>query len=209
MIRRKTKIAVLLAAAFGLSACGGAMNKNVLSDAFWNNNIFNPDSASSSSRGIGELATGNYIAAENQFQTALKKNPQDVNALLGLGLIYQNNGQTVKARQMYEAILAIRPDDKQQFVIWKNLSTRPVSEIASVNLALIESGGVLTSMGREAGVQPPVSEMQPIGVAPSGAAMTARQLPSGMPGVGAGAMAPVGLPAFAEADPTSCRGSRP
>ena len=185
------------------------MNKNVLSDAFWNNNIFNPDSASSSSRGIGELATGNYIAAENQFQTALKKNPQDVNALLGLGLIYQNNGQTVKARQMYEAILAIRPDDKQQFVIWKNLSTRPVSEIASVNLALIESGGVLTSMGREAGVQPPVSEMQPIGVAPSGAAMTARQLPSGMPGVGAGAMAPVGLPAFAEADPTSCRGSRP
>ena len=74
--------------------------------------------------------------------------------MLGLGILYQNTGQIVKAREMYEALLAIRPDQSQQFVVWKNISTRPISEIASVNLALLESGGVLSSMGRgAAGIQ--------------------------------------------------------
>lgn len=198
--RRMTGIAVLLAASIGLSACGGALGPGVFQGDFWNAGILNPTGSSTSSRGLGELAQGNYITAEKSFQSALKRNPQDVDALMGLGLIYQNNGQLTKARQMYEAVLAIRPDDKEQFVVWKSLSTRPVSEIASVNLALIESGGVLTSMGREAGVQPPVGEMQSIGAAPRGAAMTGRSM---TPNSASAAMAPMavpGLPRFAEAD---------
>lgn len=195
-------LAVLLVASLGLSACGGAMGPGVFKGDFWTTGILNPSggSSTSSSRGLGELSQGNYITAEKYFQAALKKNPQDVDALMGLGLIYQNNGQLTKARQMYEAILAIRPDDKEQFVIWKSLSTRPVSEIASVNLALIESGGVLTSMGRQAGVQPPIGEMQSIGAAPSGAAMTARAMPSRTAGRAAAPMTAPGLPRFAEAD---------
>ncbi|MHA1597488.1 MAG: tetratricopeptide repeat protein [Alphaproteobacteria bacterium] len=195
-MRRKTGLAVLLAASIGLSACGGAMGPGVFKDNFWSGSAFS-DSHNSTARGLGELAQGNYIVAEKNFQASLKKNPQDADALLGLGMIYQNNGQTTKARQMYEAILALRPGDTEQFVIWKNLKTRPVSEIASVNLALIESGGVLTSMGREPGVQPPLQEMQPIGAAPRGSAMTARMMPSTMNGV-APTMATGMLP-FAEA----------
>jgi len=49
---------------------------------------------------------------------------------------------------MYEAVLAIRPPKNVQLVVWESIKTRPISEIASVNLALIESGGVLTDMGR-------------------------------------------------------------
>ena len=194
-MRRTKSIAVVLAVATGLSACS-ALQTEILDKSFWANSPLQENV--SAELGMGELAKGNYIAAEGQFQSALKKNPQDVDALLGLGMIYQNNGQLTKARQMYEAILAIRPDQTQQFVVWKNLSTRPVAEIASVNLALIESGGVLTSMGREAGVQPEPTiqkplTMQPVTGAQTGMALTGRSLPAPQPAMD------MGIPRFAEA----------
>ena len=192
-MRRMKNIAVMLVVAVGLSACG-ALQRDVFNEAFWSNGPLNENTTAELA--MGELAKGNYISAEGQFQAALKKNPQDVHALLGLGMIYQNNGQLTKARQMYEAILAIRPGQAEQFVIWKSLATRPVSEIASVNLALIESGGVLTSMGRENGVQPeptlPQPVMQPVTGAPRGTAMTARTQPSTMSTMDAA------IPTFAE-----------
>jgi len=182
-MRRTKSIAVVLVVATGLSACG-AMQPEILDKSFWANGPLTENSTAE--LGMGELAKGNYIAAEGLFQSALKKNPQDVDALLGLGMIYQNNGQLTKARQMYEAILAIRPDQNQQFVIWKDLSTRPVSEIASVNLALIESGGVLTDMGRETGVQPEPamqkpSMARPVTGAETGVALTGRTMPAPQP----------------------------
>ncbi|MAO56472.1 MAG: hypothetical protein CMM61_12340, partial [Rhodospirillaceae bacterium] len=92
--------------------------------------------------GIAELAKGNFVTAERHFQQALKSNPKDVDALLGAGILYQNTGQITKSRQMYEAVLALRPDEAQQFIVWNNLSTRPASQIASVNLSLLDSGEV-------------------------------------------------------------------
>ena len=162
-----------IALAIGLSSCGGALNSQILQESFW---AGGPSSNNSTAElGLAELAKGNYIEAEQRFQTALKQNPQDVHALLGLGMLYQNNGLTTRARPMYEALLAIRPDKNQQFIVWKSLKTRPISEIASVNLALIESGGVLTSMGRDGApsvAMAPVSP--PISGAPVASAMTAR-----------------------------------
>ncbi len=193
-------IAVVLVVAMGLSACG-ALQPEVFNQSFWSNSPIRENSTAE--LGLGELAKGNYIGAEGLFQKALKKNPQDIHALLGLGMIYQNNGQLTKARQMYESILAIRPGQAEQFVVWKSLATRPVSEIASVNLALIESGGVLTSMGRESGVQPEPAMVnsgmansamaQPVSGANTGMAMTARAMPS------APAAMETGIPRFAEA----------
>jgi tetratricopeptide (TPR) repeat protein len=157
----------------GLSSCGGAFNSHILQESFW---AGGPASQNSTAEiGLAELAKGNYIEAEKRFQTALKQNPQDVHALLGLGMLYQNNGLTTRARQMYEALLAIRPDDDQQFIVWKSLKTRPISEIASVNLALIESGGILTSMGRDSVAAVP-PEPSPISGAPLPSAMTARSV---------------------------------
>ena len=51
---------------------------------------------------------------------------------------------------MYEAVLAIRPPDTEQFVIWNNIATKPIAEIASVNVALMESGVVVEGMQRGA-----------------------------------------------------------
>jgi tetratricopeptide (TPR) repeat protein len=192
----------------GLSACGGALNSDLLQKGFWANGPTKDNT--SAELGLAELAKGNYIEAETEFRAALDADPQDVHALLGLGMLYQGNGLNTRARQMYEALLAIRPDEKYQFVIWKSIKTRPISEIASVNLALLESGGVLTSMGRDnqpqgygqgfGNVNPAMAAMpqQPISGAPIPMAMTARTMPS-EPSPEVSYM-DAGLPRFAEAD---------
>ena len=42
---------------------------------------------------------------------------------------------------MYEAGLAIRPEESKQFVVWSSIKTEPAIQIASVNLSLLDSGG--------------------------------------------------------------------
>ena len=128
--------------AVALSGCG-ALQGQFFDESFWAGSPFlkNKDAE----LGIAEMAKGNYITSESHFKKALKRNPRDVDALIGAGILYQNTGQLTKARQMYEAVLALRPDESKQFVIWSDIATRPASQIASVNLSLLDSGGVIPS----------------------------------------------------------------
>ena len=170
-------------AAIGLGSCSGFQPGSFADLTFWENSPLFIDN-SAAELGLGEMAKGNYGLAESHYAKALKKDPKDVDALLGLGILYQNTGQTIKAREMYEAILAVRPDHTKQMVVWNNFRPRPVSEIASVNLSLIDSGGVLTGLGGPAG-QPPSQQnlsvapgaplaSNGIGGAPTGSAMMGR-----------------------------------
>ena len=80
LLKEFTVCAVL---AVGLSSCGGAFNSQILQESFW---AGGPTSQNSTAEiGLAELAKGNYIEAEKRFQTALKQNPQDDRARLGLG----------------------------------------------------------------------------------------------------------------------------
>lgn len=130
--------ALLIAVSIGLGACGALQESGVFQDSFWASSPLKKNDEAE--LGIAELAKGNFVAAENHFQKALRANPKDVDALIGSGILYQNTGQITKSRQMYEAVLAIRPDEGQQFVVWNNLTTRPAAQIASVNLSLLDSG---------------------------------------------------------------------
>jgi hypothetical protein len=160
IVRGQSKrFAVLIVAAFMLSACGGALQGDLFQKRFWQRGIApNNDLAE---LGIAELTKGNYVTAEGHFKVALERDNRDVEALMGLGMLYQNTGQPTKAREMYEAVLALRPKESQQFIVLKNLSVRPISEVASVNLALLESGGVLTGMGRGRQAVPSAAGMVP------------------------------------------------
>ena len=149
-------------AAGALASCGGITEGNLTDGAFWQSGPFFIDD-DEAELGLAELAKGNFGLGELHFNTALRKNPRDVHALVGLGILYQNTGQATKARQMYEAILAIRPEENEQLLVWTGLSARPISEIASVNLSLLESVGVLGGMSAEAGAAP-------AGITPEGAA---------------------------------------
>ena len=194
--------AVLVAVAV-LSSCAGVAQEDLFSRPFWAS--FGKKNVEAE-LGLAELAKGNYVTAESHFLKALKKNDKDVQALIGAGILYQNTGQTTKARAMYQAILAIRPADTEQFVVWNNISTRPISEIASVNLSLMESGGVLGGMENGAAGQQGMTAMAPAAQTPL--PMSAPPMPRAVSGGQAGQamlgrtgrpQAPAAAPAAADA----------
>ena len=214
-----------LVSAAGLGGCAGIADGEMFSKGFWASSPTQDNIEAE--LGLAELAKGNYVEAESRFKKALDSNPQDIHALLGMGIMYQNNGQATRARAMYEAIIAVRPDEGQQFVVWNNIATRPLLEIASVNLALLESGGVLSGMGRGAaggeqayqpGAEPAGGRMAtmagagqtmpgPGGVsgAPTGSALLGRVMPArtgagGMANPQAGGGGDVQVPRFADGD---------
>jgi hypothetical protein len=133
----------------GLAGCGGMTEGSLVNMDFWDASplFFDNDQAE---LGLAEMAKDNYGTAELHFKKAVRRNAEDVDALLGLGVLYQNTGQLTKAREMYEAILAIRPERSVKMSVWTNLSPEPVIDIASVNLALLESGGVPGGMTKGA-----------------------------------------------------------
>jgi len=49
----------------------------------------------------------------------------------------------VRARQLYEQILAIRPVPIDEILIWADKQTHPIIDIAEVNLELLRSGGMV------------------------------------------------------------------
>ena len=140
MIKSIKYVAVAVLAAVSLSGCSLLQNE-LFTESFWAGSpIYKNDQAE---LGIAELAKGNYVTAEGHFLKALKVNSRDIDALIGAGILYQNTGQSTKSRQMYEAVLALRPNDSHQFVVWNKLTTRPAAQVASVNLSLLETGGML------------------------------------------------------------------
>ena len=138
--RLMARFAFVAVASMGIGACGALQESQIFTDTFWAGSPLKKNDEAE--LGIAELAKGNFVTAESHFQRALQANPKDVDALLGAGILYQNTGQITKSRQMYEAVLALRPEESQQFVVWNNLATRPASQIASVNLSLLDSGEV-------------------------------------------------------------------
>ncbi|NQV82465.1 MAG: SPOR domain-containing protein [Rhodospirillales bacterium] len=173
--RQIKRITSVVLVSVGLGACG-FMQGGLLQNSFWASSPFQANDEAE--LGIANLAKGNYVSAEGNFQKALKRNPKDVHALLGAGILYQNTGQLTKAREMYEAVLAIRPDESVQFVVWSNISTRPASQIASVNLSLLDSGNVPGALSGVAGGPSAMTAPGPhppqVSAAPSTSAMLGR-----------------------------------
>ena len=196
------RVSLVLALALGLNACAG-FQKGFFENSFWASSPFRENDEAE--LGIAQLAMGNYVTAEGHFQRALRNNHKDVHALLGAGILYQNTGQLTKAREMYEAVLAIRPDDSKQFVVWSNIATRPASQIASVNLSLLDSGGVANALGSGAAGTPggapgamaampapavPAPQIPGVSAAPTGSAMLGRRPAPTMQAPGTSAQAP-------------------
>ena len=173
----------------GLAGCGGLADGSLIDMEFWDASplFFDNDQAE---LGLAEMAKGNYGTAELHYRRALKRNAKDVDALLGLGVLYQNTGQLTKAREMYEAILAIRPERTVKMSVWTDLSPEPVIDIASVNLALLESGGVPGGMTKGAAGEaaPRLAAMTPPPATarmPAGSALIGRMAPAAPPQGGA------------------------
>lgn len=181
VIKSFKQVALVTAAVVTLSGCS-LLQSDLFTESFWAGSPLHDNNEAE--LGIAELTKGNYVTAEGRFQKALKSNPRDIDALIGAGILYQNTGQLTKAREMYEAVLALRPDDSHQFVVWSKLTTRPAAQIASVNLSLLETGGLPVSASeaslsdQQMAMAPPVQPMAPVVGAPSSSALLGRPAPS-------------------------------
>lgn len=166
-------LATLVFAVMFLTGCE-ALNNSGLFD-FFKRKPGPADSSQQSELGLGKLAKGDLLQAQAMFDEALRRNPRDVHALLGKAMVFQQTGQLTQARSAYEAVLALRPSAAEKMVIWSNLSPRTVSEIASVNLNLLQSRGVRDRFGR------PVPGARPGQSAPQGARRPAPLAAPGRP----------------------------
>ncbi|WP_046022516.1 SPOR domain-containing protein [Magnetospira sp. QH-2] len=162
--------AMIVATTTILAGCGVVTDQNMLKPEFWTNSPLKKENVEAE-LGIAELTKGNFVLAESHFDKALKANPNDVHALLGRAILYHHTGQVTRARAMYEAVLALRPPETEQLMVMNNFTTRPVSEIASVNMSLLQSGNVVGQMERGAAG---------LDGAPQGSAMTGPVSASGM-----------------------------
>ena len=177
MIRRYASLIGALLAAAALGGCAQMTKGKITNPAFWESSPFISNNEDAE-LGLAELTKGNYGVAEAYFNKALTRDDRDVTALMGLGVLYQNTGQTTKARQAYEAILAIRPPNTQQMMVMSDLTPRPISDLASVNLALLQSGLPLPA-NPVPGYNSPSGAMNGgVSGAPSGSMMMGRVMPT-------------------------------
>ena len=95
------------------------------------------DASPITEQALGKLAKGDLIQAASLFDEALKRNPADVHALLGKGMILQRWGQTAQARQAYQAILNQRPGETMRMAVFSDVEPQSVGELASINLAMV------------------------------------------------------------------------
>lgn len=158
MFGKTKRYAALFAVGLTMSACGAIQEGSILDPVFWERSAFSKSSGASAAtdKGLAELVKGNFLPAEALFDEALEADPHNVYALLGKAIIYQNTGQVTRARSLYEAVLAQRPDETMNVIVWQDSTPRNVSEVASVNLSMIDSGGVVGNMATgAAGVDKP------------------------------------------------------
>ena len=140
---RINKVFKLVFASMILLAVGGC-------DIIKNSNLMDklqqePDPSASaimSERGFGKLAKGEFMAAQSLFDEALQNNPRDVYALFGKGIVLQHSGQLDQARQVFEAIKALRPNDDQRLLVINDLAPQSLRDLAALNSSLLESQGV-------------------------------------------------------------------
>jgi hypothetical protein len=105
------------------------------------------ESSDISERGFGKLSKGKFLAAQVLFDKALKTNPRDVYALFGKGIVLQHRGELNHARQVYEAVLAMRPSSDQKLLVINDLAPQTIRELAALNLSLLDSKGVSSAFG--------------------------------------------------------------
>lgn len=154
MSGRIGRIGMMVALTIGLSACGGYFSEDIGGPGFFAGGPLG-GGPQAVDLGLGALARGDFTLAERHFKGVLRKDPTNVYARFGMGVIYHTMGETGKAREMYESVLAQQPGDQRRMIPWNGTVARPLTDVANGYLALLDSGGVLSSVG--GGMPPPMA----------------------------------------------------
>ena len=144
MNRKTVRIVAIALALSGasvtLGGCGAIQDSQIFQPEFWNFGGGGPSDNTMAELGLAELAKGNNVQAQTHFVQALEANPNDVYALYGLAVLYQNTGQPARAGQLYDRILTLDPQPVEEILIWADKQTQPIVDIAQVNKVRLETG---------------------------------------------------------------------
>ncbi len=182
--RRIGRWAAMSGVVVALAACGPQSNPQTFLDSLGTN----PDTAADAA--FAAMARGDFGKAEREVEAALRHGPKNPYALLAAGILYQNTNRPVKAREMYEELLALRPNKMATVGGWNLQHVAPISEIAAANMRAVDA-----ALGRSGSWQT-TSAYAPA-YAPATMAAT---VPAAQPGASA-ALAPVVPPPVAAAAP--------
>ncbi|MCC7167470.1 MAG: SPOR domain-containing protein [Rhodospirillales bacterium] len=86
---------------------------------------------------LAALAKGDYSRAEVSVNQALRRNPREPYALLAGALLFQNTDRPQKARQLYEDLVALRPNLVTTLGGNQRLIPRSLGEVAEQNLTAL------------------------------------------------------------------------
>ena len=163
MILARRWLAVALCAV-SLSGCGYLYDPQGFSSAIspWEN-------GQASDQAMLALSKGHFDTAEQLGAEALRRNPRDPYALLVMASVYQNTARTDLARQYYEALISMHP---QQTTVWgsgADMRRRTIEDIARSNLAALGGAAAPGMMADIAGTPaaayaPPSSEPPQVSV---------------------------------------------
>jgi Flp pilus assembly protein TadD len=87
-----------------------------------------------SNLGFNELSNGNYVQAEKYLNEALAVNRFNPYAILNLGVVYQNTGRIEKAREAYNNVITLQPQETAAVSNEESNAGKPLVDLAKENL---------------------------------------------------------------------------
>ncbi len=91
-----------------------------------------------SNRALKEIKRGDYKEAEKHLDKALSKNPDNLYAILNMGVVYFNTDRREQAREMFNKVLSKAEKEKAQDSNESWAVGKELVEIAKKNLEYIE-----------------------------------------------------------------------
>ncbi|HIJ62468.1 MAG TPA: tetratricopeptide repeat protein, partial [Rhodospirillaceae bacterium] len=149
---RRWALSALIAAS--LSGCGAAYD----SDRFWNDATF-WEEGKSSEAAMAALGKGDFIKAEELATDAMRRNPKDPYAILALGVVYENTARPDLARQYFQSLASMNPQDTALVGVGPAGERRTIGDIARQHLAALAARP-------KGGYQAPPSEPPQLNVPP-------------------------------------------
>ncbi len=131
--RRIGRVAMVSGVAMALAACGPQSNPQTFLDSL------GPKADTSADLAFAAMARGDFGLAEKEVEAALRRDPKNPYALLAGGMLYQSTNRPVKARSLYEELLAQRPNKMATVGGWDLHRMAPVSEIAEANMRQVDA----------------------------------------------------------------------
>lgn len=131
--RRFGRLGVAAGIAVSLAACGPQSNPKTFLDSM------GPDANQSADLAVAALARGDYAGAERNLDEALKRDPRNPYALLAGGMLYQSTNRPLRARQMYEDLISLRPNQAATVIGWDPSRVVPLADIANANMNKVDA----------------------------------------------------------------------